>query len=224
VQLSDVFKLDLREDFPLAELEAVQLHLREEARRARLEAAWVEWAGACNGVLFRFLACDEHAAELAASLDESAAPPHTERYRQERLLFSMFTEGLSCVECLCYGLHFVGAMVDPAAFEPGIDPRDVKVGLVVRGYEGRFPDEDLTFALAAVNADPEMESWRNVRNVLSHRASPGRTIIAGDPAAEAQWFGEDLTGDVIRARRVWLGDTISAVLAPAVPFVREYVR
>jgi hypothetical protein len=34
------------------------------------------------------------------------------RYRQERLLFAFFCEGLSCLECFYYGFYFVGAMTD----------------------------------------------------------------------------------------------------------------
>ena len=154
------FNLDLPDDFPVADLEALHAHVSQEQRRERSVDAWVEWAGASNGVVCRYRACDEHAGELAASLDESVAPPEPERYRQERLLFSVFTEGLSCVECLYYGLYFVGAMADPAAFDADVDPRAVTTKRVVLAYEQRFAGEDLTGVLASVHADAETESWR----------------------------------------------------------------
>jgi hypothetical protein len=94
------FQLDLPNDFPLSELDAVHAHLSDTRPDApQTNAAWAEWGGACNGIAYRYIACDGHATEPAESLDRNVSPTQPERCRQECLLFSFFAEGLSCIEC-----------------------------------------------------------------------------------------------------------------------------
>ncbi len=218
------FQLDLPDDFPVSELEAVHAHLSDPSKTRGKSRGWGEWAGACNGIVYRYLACDEHAVALAESLGQNIAPQQPERYRQERLLFSFFVEGLSCIECFYYGFYFVGAMIDPAAFDPEVDGRKVTTARVVRGYRGRFRNERLTASLQAVNASAEMVVWRDVRNILAHRASPGRGFFEGGPrSGEADWLGANLSSDTVHARRSWLADIMVSLLEPAAEFVQREV-
>ena len=134
------FQLDVPEDFPAGELGAVYEHVGDTGDRTQT-VEWGEWAGACNGIAYRFLALDEHAISLSESLDEAVAPPMPERCRQERLLFSFFSEGLSCLECSYYGFYFVGAMVDEGSFNPMADRRAITPSFVTKRYEARFHNE-----------------------------------------------------------------------------------
>jgi hypothetical protein len=218
------FQLDVPDDFPLAELDAVHAQLSDMRPDApQTNPDWAEWAGASNGIVYRYIACDEHATDLADSLGRDLSPPQPERYRQERLLFSFFTEGLSCVECFYYGLYFAGAMIDPVAFVSNVNRRAVTPGRVVQAYQSRFPFEQVTVSMWAVNVDASTNSWREARNVLAHRASPGRQFYEGGAlSGRAHWLGESLSGDLIRARRTWLADTMQTLLSPAVGFVQQH--
>lgn len=73
-----------------------------------------------------------------------------ERYRQERLLFSLFSEGLSCLECFYYGFYFVGAMCDPATFDPEVDRRSIGPARVAELYLARFGGDQLTASMLEV--------------------------------------------------------------------------
>jgi len=218
------FDLDVPDDFPLAELDAVHEHLSDSKSDApQTNPAWAEWAGACNGIAYRYKACDEDATALAQSLASSLSPPQPKRYDQERLLFAFFTEGLSCIGCFYYGVYFAGAMIDPAFFGSNVNRREVTPGRVVRAYQLRFPLEQVTAAMAAVHVDPATNAWREARNVLAHRASPGRRFHEGGPlSGEAHWLGEGLSGDLIRARREWLAVAMQALLRPAATFVQQH--
>ena len=99
------FGFDVPGDFPIALLEEVHATLSDPDDARRETPAWREWAGACNGVLYRFMAWAEHCDRLVASLTKSTSPPLPERYEQEKLLFNFFAEGLSSLECLYYGVY-----------------------------------------------------------------------------------------------------------------------
>jgi hypothetical protein len=218
---SKPFDLEMPDDFPLAELEAIHSHLSDPSEARRESPEWAEWAGACNGILYRYKASDEHAESLAGSLDQSTSPPHPERYRQEKLLFSFFVEGLSCVECFFYGFYFVGAMIDASSFNPSVNRRAVAPVRVAQLYAPRFQTEALAKAIGVTVASKELEAWSVVRNLLAHRASPGRAFVAGSNVAE--WLGQQLSGDLVRDRRAWLAKTMQELFSPAVAFVHQHV-
>ena len=215
------FQLDFPEDFPAGELGAVYEHVGDTGDRTQT-VEWGEWAGACNGIAYRFLALDEHAISLSESLDEAVAPPMPERCRQERLLFSFFSEGLSCLECSYYGFYFVGAMVDEGSFNPMADRRAITPSFVTKRYEARFHNEPLTQSMLDIDQCAEAKEWREIRNVLSHRAAPGRGFYEGGPrSGSADWMDGVLSGDAIRERRAWVGGAVTSLLVPTVDFVRR---
>ena len=115
---SERFQLEFPHDFPTSELDAVHAHLTDTGDDRPQTQEWAQWAGAWNGMSYRFLALDEHAAALSSSLDDAIAPPMPERSRHARRLFSFFAEGHSCLECFYYGFYFVGAMIDQRVFRP----------------------------------------------------------------------------------------------------------
>jgi hypothetical protein len=216
---SERFQLDFPDDFPTRELEAVHAHLTDTGDDRPQTDEWSQWAGACNGLSYRFLALDELAAALSSSLDDAIAPPMPERYRQERLLFSFFAEGHSCLECFYYGFYFVGAMIDQRAFDPNVDPRLVNAGLVVRQYLARFSAEPLAASMQVVHESATTKEWREIRNVLAHRSAPARGFYVEENWAD--WMGGMLSGDGVRERRAWISETLRALLAPAVGFVLQ---
>lgn len=53
------FQLNLPDDFAVAELDAIHSRLSDPSEERRQSPEWTEWAGACNGIVYRYLACDE---------------------------------------------------------------------------------------------------------------------------------------------------------------------
>jgi hypothetical protein len=113
-------------------------------------------------------------------------------------------------------------MIDAAAFDPGLGPQNVTRAKVVCGYQQHFEGDEITSSLEAINASRELEAWRTVRNLLAHRATPGRAFSLG--SAEAEWLGEQLSGNSIRGRRAWLAETMQALLVPGARFVQERIE
>ena len=118
---SERFSLDFPDDFPVGEVEEIQSWLSDRVAGISQTIEWREWNTGLNGVIYRFLACDETSASVTDSLRASAAPPQPERFQQERDLFGLFFHGFSSLECLYYALYFVGARAAPDDFDVDIN-------------------------------------------------------------------------------------------------------
>lgn len=211
-QHSRIISLDVPDDFPLAPLE--QFHYAVHPYHEKENEKWGHWARACAGLHYRFLACAEADDVFRSSLSAvGPGPPPPERSRQEIALFAFFSSGLSALECLGYGLYFVAAIVDPAAFTR--PPHKISLGDVASAYQERFENDSIVGELARVNGSIELESWRRARNVLMHREAPGRHHILGAPS---DWLDEPLSVATTSDRRAWLAATLTALLDPANEF------
>jgi hypothetical protein len=97
-----------------------------------------------------------------------------------------------------------------AAFALTATPQHVWVSSVTDAHLQRFPQEQLAQTLQAVNTSPELASLKDVRNVLTHRAAPGRahgvtladTVFVGGGGAGRPRFelddGDQLAGPTTR--------------------------
>jgi len=222
--------MDVPDDYPADELDAVHALVTAVAgvNEAGLRpAAWHEWASAMNGLAWRFRACDEHGIAVVESLRSSHAPEIEDRYHQEKWLFAFFFEGLSAVECLYYGLYFVGALTESPQFDPGVDPRTVKTGYVAQQFSAAFPS-DLAAKLTEVARGEEFKLWTLIRNVLAHRGVPARNFsIGGEHSGAVLWglpeAAEILDPDELLQRRENVGSMITQIAEVAVPFVQEHL-
>src|SRR5262249_58247898 len=116
------FDLDLPDDFPVADVDALHAHLSDYVDDGnKLPPEWRGWADGLNGLVYRFRACDEHGARVTVSLADTS-PPQPTRYEQERDLFCFYAEGLTALECFYYGLYFVGTHADASAFPSHVNP------------------------------------------------------------------------------------------------------
>jgi hypothetical protein len=221
LRYAERFDLDIPKDFPLEAIERIHAHL---AGRDPQSPEWQEWASAANGLVWRFRASDEHGAALIESLRASGAPPSEERYRQEKWLFAFFVEGLSAIECLYYGLYFLGALADPQKFDATIDRKLVTPGLVTASFETAFPSEFST-ALKAVESGEELNLWRHVRNVLTHRRAPPRHHSLGEPSlwGLSEAASRLLDPEQLGERREELAAAVFAIAEAAAPFVEGHV-
>jgi hypothetical protein len=221
---SERFGFDVPDDFPLERLEAVHATISDPDEERRKLPGWAEWAGACNGVLYRFMACAEHSDTLINSLQRSTSPPIPERYEQEKLLYSFFSEGLSSLECLYYGAYFAGSLVAASQLDPTKDARDITPVFVTRKFEAAFPGERVTATLRRVLDDAEYRAWKDFRNVLTHRAAPGREHHEGGPSSgNTYWLGDLLDPASFSARRIWLAASLTAILADLDAFAAQHL-
>jgi hypothetical protein len=215
-------------DFPRTPYEAI--YRRVLANRQRNEFAAVEFISAWCAIAHRFLDClvhDQTYTDVARSHGES--PPSGERHLQERALFSFFVSGMAVLESFCYGLYAMASLVNAAKF-PMTTPAELKAidPWVTRDkFRSRYGREPLSKSLDALLDSSEWQAWREVRNVLSHRSSPGRTFrrtltsgfgpASSSTAGPTTWdqFLIVIDIDTTATRRAWLAEQLSNLVQGA---------
>lgn len=206
------------------------------------------WAG----VAFRFRACEEHNTQYSKSFAETHGEARGgDLYQEEAALFGFFTNGLSAIESLFYGLYALGALIivskNPASLPPisgflHLDPnqpenlRNVTPKNTVEAYEKRFPNSPLTDLLRRVIteraiADKQYRKLEELRNILSHRvAAAARTLGyssllgSGEPPDSVRPWATELLAlgsDTTATPFKWLQETLNACLVETEQFVRE---
>ena len=164
-------------DFEATAYESV--HARINANQNTESDTWQQYAGAWNAVAYRFLSVTESDKMFTKSIKRYGdAPKQPERYYQERELFSFFVNGLATIESLCYGLFAIGSMLNPQEFPTNTakDLRLISPERTAGQFAKAFQGEGITFALQHLIATQEFRDWKEIRNVLAHRTSPGRLI------------------------------------------------
>ena len=188
------------DDFPQKPYEAV--HARVNSSRRDDEATF-HYGGAWNAVMYRFVSCARSDETFANSVRTAGLTPvHPERFIQEDALFGFFVNGLSFIESFFYGLYWIGSMVDTTSFpvRTGDELKDITVEKTVDHYIRKFGTCPLTDAFGRLryrdssgDAKPtsEYREWKDIRNILAHRAHYGRTIHVGSPGGVV-WRAQDI--------------------------------
>jgi hypothetical protein len=166
-------------DFPLAPYERVHIRLAPRANPPTVET-WRQFALAWNAVVYRFQACaeqDQAFRELFDRLGSDAGG--LERYRQQRELFGCITNACAVIESCCYAAFAVGALVDPSAFaiDTAEAQRSVDPKATAEAYSSSFPTDPFTSSLNSLLSDQSWRDLKDLRNVLVHRAAPGKTLF-----------------------------------------------
>jgi hypothetical protein len=232
VRSSERFGLEVPDDFPLDDVEALHETIRRWARgedgsdrNERREFLFGEWSGGLSGVYLRFRACadaDDCWRESIAA--HGLAPPFPERYEQERALYGFFSNGLSSLECLYYGLCFVGELLRPGEFSAPSDPRGITPRLVASLYGERWPESPLSQGLTHVDGSDQLADLRGIRNILSHRAAPGRhhsLSLGGEGGQVSLWMGQMLSPETTAIHRRYLAKMLRLLTLRAQSFVGE---
>lgn len=209
--------IEMPDDFAIDPYEAVRLRVSKLQNVA--DSIRAEYSGAWNGVAIRFLSCAEHDEAFAELMRQHGSSPDSrERYQQERELFGFFVTGLSAFESVLYGLHAIAAMLRPSAFP--MDNESERIGItpgrVLVRLEAMFAEEQITKVLSRVSREPQLTEWRKIRNVLAHRAHPGRIVSVGRPEGDhTRWSLEEIVIDVETTSkwRRWLARTLGDLLA-----------
>ena len=195
---------DVPPDFPAGPLNASYFHLRTRAALHR--ATFDHFGGAWHAIAYRFRALADYGQDFNASIKvHGAAPPSDERYDQEQLLFGLFSNAFSGFEAYFYGMHAVGAMLKPTDFSL-VTPDLIRVTprSVQKAYAKAFAGDAVLGVFDTVMADPEWNSLREIRNILTHRTAPGRSIsVSMGPEVEppTKWRLNDIVLDEDTAPR-----------------------
>lgn len=219
-------QLELPDDFEYESYEAVSSLIGPLREIHRLQ--WKEFTTAWQAVANRFLACAEHDEAFTRSIKKNDAPQLPERYYQERDLFGFFINGLSVVESTCYGLYAIGSMLKEVYFpikKPN-NMRAISPKMTADRFRTTFPNEGISCTLNEVIESQEYDDWKEVRNILVHRGSPGRTFhrtvgFGDDTHGDALWLnGIPLNASTTPSRRAWLAGTLQTLLQEAESFAR----
>lgn len=185
------------------------------------------YSSAWNALAYRFHGAVDAGCEFQRSLKNFGAhPAPQQRFQQEVALFNFFSNGFAAFEALFYGLFGVGSFIDAAAF-PLTTPREqqrVSPSHTNDAYKRAFPGDPILGAFAGFFNDPSYQRWRDMRNVLTHRAAPGRRMYVGigsDDAPPVEWKLNELPLDsaLVPNHQSELAQLISGVLSAAKTFV-----
>ena len=146
------------------------------------DPTYEHYAGAWNALAYRFKAAYEHGDHFVEALNKhGSAPPPEERYRQEKALYDFYSSAFSAFEAVFYGLYSIGVWIDPSSFSlaSSKDQQRVNPRYVRDAYAGTFPGDHLIHVLDNILNDQSFQSLRDIRNILTHRAAPGRLHFAG---------------------------------------------
>lgn len=231
------------DDFPVPEYDQMhRLVITRKSNRPLDSTALSQFQRGWNAVAYRFRATAEHDEGFTRALSEESDAQTAQdtvsvfeiKHLEERELFGFFVTGFSVLESFAYSMFAVGSMVNSPAF-PMQTPQDRrKVSLLETQQRllGNYPSEQLATALQSCLVSPDFQQWKDIRNTLTHRASPPRlyrqTVSVGAPTTgvtswDAEWpeFGVSLNETTTSIRRSWLAATTEKLLKAANEFGRN---
>jgi hypothetical protein len=199
--------------FPLADFDAIADIVAglDEVPRGHAIRSWL-------AVAYRHRTCVLESAAFAASLDRL-----DDHFLYERALFSFITAGLAALESAAFGVHALGYALDPKVFLMTTDEqvKAVGIGQTAARLTQAFPAEPITSDFAQFRIDQTFVLWRDVRNYISHRATPGRNIhvSVGPGSTSITWggFGE-MDPNLTASRLAWLEAWLGRLMADTIGF------
>jgi hypothetical protein len=195
---------------------------------------WEQLAGSHNGVRYRLRACVDYSAEFTQSVQRFGdSPPPEKRYQQERQLFGFFVSGYAALDSFCFFMYFAAAHLQPRHFPTQLPGhiKSISCKSTPPAFAKAFPVEDITTALNALLAEQMFNDWDAYRNVLAHRAAPGRMMYVtaeGDPpGSAADWkigyaANPKIDPNLTPPRLGWLIQTLSGLVMAADTFTQKH--
>jgi hypothetical protein len=184
-----------------------------------------EFTAAMLAVEYRFKAASEYDEAFTASVSMPGgdAPESIERYRQERNLFGFFANGLSVIECACYAFYDVGKALQSSIFSAEL--WEINPNLTKDAFQRAYGSERLTACLRTLVKSPVYKGWQRARNILVHRAAPGRVISLG-ASRSTEWKidGTPFDAEMTSSRMKWLTKTVQDLIAAARSFANDRLR
>jgi len=181
--------INVPDDFPVDELTSFRVAAhRVLLQPNKAEAAWREFAGASNLIVWRYRASSENWLLYKQSCQiKGDDPDHEELYCRERAFFYMFTSGVSCIESTVYALAALAShpCVASISFGPTKHRDGSKPEKLCKWLLNKPRAAPLRQALSKLSESPEWKQGRELRNRMVHRSNIPRMIISPPPAAEA---------------------------------------
>jgi hypothetical protein len=216
-------------DFPTVAFERAYSHTKKRVRGRATQ--FEHFAAAWNAISFRFLALCDDGDQFSSSIEMQGAEANLQqRYLQERHLFGFFGNGFSTFESFFYGMFAIGSMLDPPNFLLTLpkDQQAVAPGTTNRAYLRAFAGDTILTVFQAVLDDTDYREWKEVRNILTHRTAPGRTIfvsITTDVDLPAVWKINNIALDstTVPTRRAHASRLLAMLLSAAADFIESRV-
>jgi hypothetical protein len=170
--------LTMPDDFPTAAFERVWRKVNPKS--ATHHALYLEFSSAWNALAHRYLAMVDHGNNFTASvLADGTSPAPDRRHFQEQCLFDFFSSGFSAFDSFFYSAFAAGSLIDSVAFPlaTAADQRNVSIGHTLKTYQQLFPHTPIGNQIATFASDHNYTQWRDIRNILTHRAAPVRIFL-----------------------------------------------
>ncbi|HEY7835067.1 MAG TPA: hypothetical protein VIG30_15940 [Ktedonobacterales bacterium] len=238
--LTDAWRETVRRAWTRAKEITDQRYGAWELRKFEYQHFYSAWVG----LAFRFRDCASHDRTFTASFQQTHGEATEEAlYEEDAALFGFFLKGLSVLDCLAYGLYALGALIrmptnvpstPPSAAFPLLDPKSAKLFRSItlestqEAFVREFMGQSITDHLTEIRRDPHYSKWKEIRNVLAHRAASAgraldysRSLVAQSaiPPDVTQWGGDiPLSVETTSARYAWLRETINASLQAVAAF------
>jgi len=221
-----------------------------------------------KGFLYRFLACTEHDVKYRSMSPAKPLSTFQERYEVERELFNFLVNGLAAIECLFCALYIIGAIRETAQEGQSTnniffmyeekDISRINPKNTVKNFNSKFPNEFITEKLnnlvgetstdefvidedLIIGNAKQYKEWIKIRNILAHRAQPGRKVAlssTGEDNPEIvpdSWNLKNITGEGVEnlpeikitdvftaSKREWLVRVINDILSETYTFVSGF--
>ena len=182
---------------------------------------------------YRLRACADYSKEFVECVESFGnAPLAEQRYQQERQLLGFFVSGYAALDSFAYFAYFAAAHLRPSQFPTQLPGhiKSVSCKTTPPLFVRAFPGEDITATLDALINDQAFKDWDGYRNILAHRAAPGRVMYAsiGDTTPDTADWKIDLAANLkINAsltppRLAWLVQTLSGLVMATDTFTKKH--
>jgi hypothetical protein len=168
------------DDFPIDELLQFMATSRSVLLNPEKSLAWVEFAGASNLIGWRFRASSEDWIAYKKSFDTHGdSGGFEEIYFRERVLFGMFSAGISCIESTTYALAALASHPNVLSLSFGdTEQRTCSPRKLVKWLAPYTDANLLADVLNKLLLSGEWSLWVELRNRMTHRSNLPRIINA----------------------------------------------
>jgi hypothetical protein len=132
------------------------------------------FSAAKRAVIARLKALDRIILQFASLSKEPLTLERT--FEEDQLLYDFFANALSAIESFCFGAYFLGTTLSDSTFEAEPKLRCINPQNTLNRFKNYCANSPFTKALQTCISSQEYRDIAAVRNVLSHRINPGRSI------------------------------------------------
>jgi len=178
--------------FPVSLFESVQQRMGPQ--QPKHPDAFRHYAGGWNAVRNRAIGCEKCAGSYSdLFLKHGVAPPQDVRIAQDNALFGFFAYSLSAIDSWFFAMYAVASILEPSGFpmKTDNDLRGINPTSTSQGFAGTFAQSSISTAMGKVLSETSYREWKTLRNILMHRANPGRQFYwpPRTTPRDADWFG-----------------------------------